>query len=571
MLTFLKGKLNRKLNPKTYMKESNAPDEQANIFDAGYEAFNQRPELDDHLACLAFCGLAGKPFRKLIVDLSTERKELSGGMILAVALTLAKRWRETIPEQRVGVVFPAGLGGVLTNLALSLIGKIPVNLNFTSSREALEVCMEKGDIRTVITAGPVIEKIPDFPWPENTIDLIREREFLSKKGIAGRLALITVLPRWVLLKLFKVPRQGGNREAGLLFSSGSTGEPKGIPLTHRNVIANCLQIKHCQLLNADQTLLACLPTFHSFGFTATLWYPLMTGLRCVTFPSPLETKRIADAIEAEKVTVLMGTPTFFRPYFRRIKPEKLKSLRFVVAGAEKTPPGFGERWESHFGCTYLEGYGLTETSPVVSVNLPELPDVPARKKFGTVGHLFHGMRARITHPATGKVLPYHERGILELQGANVFSGYLNDPNANQAAFRNGWFITGDLARFDKSGYLIIEGRISRFSKIGGEMVPHGRIEQTVAECFDLVDADEPLVAVTGISDDQKGEVLVLLSAVEIKLSTLRERLFQRGIPNLWIPRIIQRVDAVPCLASGKLDLQGVNELALKAKPKIKQT
>lgn len=536
---------------------------EGSILDRDFDAFNRQSELEEHIAALAVKGLSRSPFRKRVVDLAQDRKELNGAMILAVALTMADRWAQTIPDRRVGVVFPAGLGGILTNLALSLIDKIPVNLNFTSGRQAIETAFEIGRVKTVISAGPVREKVPDFPWPENTIDLVRERTFIDKKQVLKRLAWIGLLPGSTLIRKFNVPSKGGDREAGLLFSSGSTGTPKGIPLTHRNVIANCLQIRNCQLLNRNQILLACLPTFHSFGFTATLWYPLMTGMKCVTLPSPLETRKIAEAIEAEKVTVMMGTPTFLRPYFKRAEPAQLATLKYVVGGAEKTPPGFAERWEKRFGSEYLEGYGLTETSPVVSVNLPAMPGRDPEKRPGSVGRLLSGMKARVTNPSTGEVLPVNRRGILEVQGANVFKGYLHDEESTKKVFRDQWFVTGDLARIDSDGYLFIEGRISRFSKLGGEMVPHGRVEQIIAECFQLDDAESPLVAVTGVSDEVKGEALVLLAAVEIRPNVLRERLLREGIPNLWIPRIILRVDAIPSLASGKLDLRALNSLALR--------
>ncbi len=531
------------------------------ILDRDYEKFNQHPDLQSHLAALAVNGLAGSPFRKHVVDLTTERKELKSGMILAVALTMAERWKTTIPDKRVGVVFPAGLGGILTNLALTLIDKVPVNLNFSAGRTAIEQSLEIGEVKTIISAGAVKEKVPDFPWPDKIVDLVRERTFINKKDVLKRLVLISLLPGRSLVKRWNIPTRGGEREAGLLFSSGSTGSPKGIPLSHRNVIANCLQILECHLLNRNQVLLACLPTFHSFGFTATLWYPLLYGVKCVTLPSPLETRRIAEAVEAEKVTVMMGTPTFLRPYFKRVQPEQMKSLKYVVGGAEKTPPGFAERWERTFGSTYLEGYGLTETSPVVGVNLPEMEGHPAQIKPGSIGRLVAGMRARVVDPASGRVLPINQRGILDLQGANVFRGYLKNKEATAQVMHDGWFRTGDLARIDSEGYLFIEGRVSRFSKLGGEMVPHGRVEQIIAECFHLEDAESPLVAVTGISNEAKGEALVVLAAVEIKPGELRERLLKVGLPNLWIPRIILRVDAIPSLASGKLDLKALDALA----------
>ncbi|MEX0323943.1 MAG: AMP-binding protein [Puniceicoccaceae bacterium] len=533
------------------------------ILDRGSDAFLQTPDLESHLAAMAVKSLSRSPFRRHVVDMAQGRKELKSGMILAVALTMAERWKETIPDKRVGVVFPAGLGGMLTNLALTLLGKIPVNLNFSAGRKSIEQSLEMAGVNKIISAGPVREKVQDFPWPDDLIDLVKERQHFDKKAIIKRLGLVTLLPAGTLIRKYNVPTQGGDREAGLLFSSGSTGSPKGIPLTHRNVVGNCLQIKDCYLLNETQTLLACLPTFHSFGFTATMWYPLIFGVKTVTLPSPLETRKIAEAIEQEKVTIMMGTPTFLRPYFKRVKPEQLATLENVVGGAEKTPPGFAERWEKTFDCQYLEGYGLTETSPVVSCNLPPYKEVPAYKKAGSVGRLFKGMQARVVDPATGAVQPVNTQGLLDLKGPNVFNGYLDNPDATREAFVDGWFRTGDLARIDSEGYIFIEGRISRFSKLGGEMVPHGRVEQIIAECFQLEDAESPLVAVTGVSDETKGEALVLLAAVEIRSSDLRTRLLEAGIPNLWIPRIILRVDAIPSLASGKLDLKALNALALR--------
>lgn len=378
--------------------------EEGYILDKGYEEFNRLPKLQSHLAALAVRSLAGSPFRKHVVDLAQGRKELKSGMILAVAMIMAERWKETIPDQRVGVVFPAGLGGILTNLALSLIDKVPVNLNFSAGRRSVETALEIGGVETVISAKPVMDKFPDFPWPEKTIDLVDERKFLDKKDIIKRFAMVCLLPSKTLIKKYNVPTEGGDREAVLLFSSGSTGMPKGIALTHKNIIGNCVQIERCHLLHNEQILLACLPTFHSFGFTATMWYPMLYGVRSVTLPSPLETRKIAEAIKKENVTVMMGTPTFLRPYFKRATKEQLSSLKYVVGGAEKTPPGFDARWENYFGSTYLEGYGLTETSPVVSINLPEYKNIPAQKKVGSVGRLIDGMRARVVDPASGEVL-----------------------------------------------------------------------------------------------------------------------------------------------------------------------
>jgi acyl-[acyl-carrier-protein]-phospholipid O-acyltransferase / long-chain-fatty-acid--[acyl-carrier-protein] ligase len=262
---------------------------------------------------------------------------------------------------------------------------------------------------------------------------------------------------------------------------------------------------------------------------------------------------------------MIGTPTFFRPYFRRTDPKQISSLRAVVGGAEKTPAGFHERWEKRFGSRYLEGYGLTETTPVVSVNLPGLDiqghKIEERYRLGSVGPLFEGMAAQILDEITLEPQPITKRGILALKGVNVFNGYLDEPEVNARVLKDGWFISGDLARFDEDGYLYIEGRVSRFSKIAGEMVPHGTVEQQIMKAFHVEDSEEPMVAVTGVTDASKGESLVLLSAMDISNQMLRERLTEEGMPNLWIPKKIKKVEKIPALASGKLDLREIKRIA----------
>jgi len=341
-----------------------------------------------------------------------------------------------------------------------------------------------------------------------------------------------------------------------------------VALTHRNILSNCAQIDTAGLLPTTERILANLPIFHSFGFTVTLWYPLLRGCTVVTLPSPLEVKKIADAIYAESATVLIGTPTFFKPYLKRVAPEKLASLKYLIAGAEKTPEGFADAWEERFGSTYFEGYGLTETSPVVSVNLPGKPngiDYPGTSddgnRRGSVGRLFPGQAARILDPDSRKGLSCDSAGLLALKGPNIFEGYLEDPERTAEVKEGEWFVTGDLARFDADGFLYIEGRLSRFSKIAGEMVPHGTVEQALVEAYDLLDAEVPMLAVAGRPDEAKGEALVLLAAMDVELEDVREKLAAAGFSNLWIPKELRRVEAIPTLATGKLDLRGIQELA----------
>lgn len=553
--------------PNAFTGAMEAPEK----IDIQEEAFSRREELEGHLAWKSFLALAGDSGRRLIVDRSLRRREMKAGFLLAAAWMLSRRLREWTEGDRVGIVFPPGLGGYLANLSVVLAGKVPVNLNFTLGEAAARSCLRRAGIDCLLTAPAVRAKLAHFPWPaEGVVDLVDAMKGLSKPKTLALLAAIRVLPgKWLAGRL-GVPREGGAREAGLLFTSGSSGEPKGVALTHRNILANCAQIDTSGLLAADETVLANLPIFHSFGFTVTLWYPLLRGCRVVAVPSPLETRKNVEAIEAEKVSVLIGTPTFLKPYFKRAEPKQMASLRYVVAGAEKTPDGFAERWESTFGGSYLEGYGLTETSPVLSVNLPHPPqgaEYPGEsrdgKRIGSVGRLLPGIAARILHPETRRDLPVKETGLLAVKGANVFGGYLDDPGRTAEVKEGEWFVTGDLARFDEDGFLYIEGRLSRFSKIGGEMVPHGAVEDLLNRAFDLEDAESPMLAVAGRADEAKGEVLVLLAAFDIEPEAVRKSLTEAGFGNLWIPREIKRVEAIPTLAAGKLDLRAIQELAAR--------
>ena len=412
-------------------------------------------------------------------------------------------------------------------------------------------------------------KIPHFPWPEGgIIDLVEEMKSMPKAKALALLSWIHLCPAKLLARILKIPNEGGELEAGLLFTSGSSGEPKGVVLTHRNILGNCAQIDATGLLPVSEKVIANLPIFHSFGFTVTLWYPLLRGCSVVTLPSPLEVKKVAEAIKADSATILIGTPTFLKPYMKHIEPEQLASLKYVVAGAEKTPEGFADAWEARFGSLYLEGYGLTETSPVVSINTPSIPDgvnYPGNStegsRRGSVGRMMPGHAARIVDPNTMKDIEVTKVGLLMLKGPNIFRAYLGEPKRTAEVKQGEWFITGDLARFDEDGFLFIEGRLSRFSKIAGEMVPHGTVEDALIKAYNLFDAEQPMIAVAGRPDKAKGEALVLLAAMDLELEDVREKLSGAGLANLWIPKEIKRVEVIPTLATGKLDLRQIQVLA----------
>lgn len=541
------------------------------LLDLSVEAFEQRPMLRRHLATECVRALAKHPWHLQLVDRTADRRPVKAGQLLAVSAAFSRHLQRTVPEYRVGIVLPPGAGAFIANLAVVCAGKVPVNLNFTAGRAALETSMRIGGVKTVITAEAMKAKVPNFPWPEHTLDLPTAIKAMGgKKAILPWLVAAWVLPNQIIPWLLGLPRIGDHAEAGLLFTSGSTGEPKGVALSHRNILANCSQVSSLSILPRTATLVGCLPVFHSFGFTITLWYPMIRGCLVVTVPSPLDTRRIIDSISEEKATVLIGAPTFVRPILRKAKPGELRSLELVVTGAEKLPDDLYRAFLQQFHLEIMQGYGLTETTPVSNVNQPHPPvttstaEPQVGKKTGSVGRLLPGMAVRIVHPETGEELPTGEQGIVWFRGANVFKGYLDDEEKTQGAFRDGWFVTGDLGRLDEEGFLFIEGRLSRFSKIGGEMVPHGTIEQRISQLFAWDDQAEYSAAVMGVPDTNKGEALVLLTTQDITSDELRTRLLAAGLPGLWIPKIIKRVERIPVLGTGKLDLKACRDLALEA-------
>lgn len=531
-------------------------------------AFSNRPLLKSHLTWEILKGLKKTGKTAEIID-GNDGKTLRYDKLLAAGIVLAKVIRKTTDQPRVGIVLPPGIAGLLANLAVLLAGKVPVNLNFTAGERTLESCIEQAGLDKFITARMFMRKVPDFPWPDDDRLLLLERILPKKKGTIGLwFALSRLLPVGLLGKILKVSREGGSQEAVLLFTSGSSGDPKGVVLSHRNLLANVNQFSSRIGLHPHDKILGSLPLFHSFGSTVTLWYPMIDGISLVTYPNPLDTGKLAELIEKHSINLVLATPTFLRGYLRKATREQLSSLKLVITGAEKLTKSVAESFEEKFGHPVLEGYGLTETSPVTNVNLPDAelaehagsPALP-NHRFGSVGLPMPGMAIRITDPETNEPLPIFQTGMIWFRGANVFEGYLNDEKRTAEVMKGGWFRTGDLGRLDEDGFLYIEGRLSRFSKIGGEMVPHETVEDLIIKTLEVPDETRS-IAVMGVPDAAKGEALVLLSAIqELDMTELRKKLSEQGIPALWIPKKVVLLPEIPMLASGKLDLKKCKEVA----------
>jgi len=533
------------------------------------EAFSQHALLDQSLAMALLEGLKkhGKDGR--IID-GADDSDLGYDKILAAALAFSRLIREETDQLRVAIVLPPGKAGLIANLAVIFAGKIPVNFNFTAGPDAVRSAIRQSGVDRFITADPFVRRVPTFPWPPNRDLIFIERAMPSlKKKIILWAVISKILPAKLINKFLKLDARCGNDEAVLLFTSGSSGEPKGVALSHRNVLANVSQFGSRLDLPAHSSMLGCLPLFHSFGSTVTLWFPVIQGVNLVTYPSPLETKRLAELIAIHQVDVLLSTPTFMRGFMKRVDSAQLASLKLVVTGAEKLPQSLSEAFNEKFGVSPQEGYGLTETSPATNVNLPDPADreqavtIPS-SRIGTVGQLLPGIAIRMTDPTTDDHLTINQQGMIWLKGANIFQGYLGNPEKSAEVLVDGWFKTGDVGRVDDDGFLHIEGRISRFSKIGGEMVPHETIESAINKALGLDAESERRIAIVGLPDPQKGEVIVLLSSIQnttIDCTDLRYKLLEQGIPSLWCPKTIIPVPEIPVLASGKLDIKRCETLA----------
>ena len=485
---------------------------------------------------------------------------------LAKSVFLARRLREVWrDEPMVGILLPPSVPGALVNTAALLMGKVPVNLNYTASKETLAACAAQCRLKTVISSRLFLEKVR-IETPAEVVyveDLAAAPRLLER---IAALAIATCVPaRWVGRCVGAERATHLDDVATVIFSSGSTGDPKGVVLTHYNVESNVEQINEVFMLVGKDRILGILPFFHSFGFTGALCMPIVAGVGVVYHPSPLESRAIGGLVSKYGVTVLIATPTFLNAYARRVAPEDFGSLRYVLAGAEKLPERIALAFEDRFGIRPMEGYGCTECSPVVSVNTVGFRAASFRQagaKRGSIGHPLPGMAVRIVDPETRQPLPPNQPGLLLVSGPNVMQGYLNRPEKTTEVLVDGWYDTGDIAAVDEDGFIRITDRLSRFSKIGGEMVPHIKIEEKLHE---LAESTEQQFAVTSVPDETKGEQIVVLHTLpQDKLDGVVKKLGESGLPPLWRPRADRfvHVEALPYLGTGKLDLRRLKDLAL---------
>ncbi len=466
----------------------------------------------------------------------------------------------------VGLMLPPTVPSAIANIALAMWGRIPVNLNYTANEGLINSSIDQCEITHVLTSRKVLDKFK--VTPKGTLVFLEDipkQVTLADKIWAA--AVSKAVPTAMLgMFLPGLRNESLDATATVIFTSGSTGDPKGVVLSHGNILTNIFQFDNQLDLLPDESVLGVLPFFHSFGFTVTIWTPICLGKRVAYHFSPLDAKIIGTLCETHKVTLLPASPTFFRAYLHRCDPKQFATLVHLVLGAEKLKPEFAREIRDKLGREPLEGYGCTELSPVVAVNVPhdvKLPDgrvVPGTRP-GTVGLPLPGTKIKVLDTETGQELPQGVEGMIWVGGPQVMVGYLNRPDVTAKVLKDGWYSTGDLGYVDPDGFLKITDRLSRFSKIGGEMVPHMAVESAIAEAAGTTDQH---VAVTSLPDPKRGERLcVLHTALELSNEEICRRLNASPLPRLWIPAVddFVLVDEIPILGTGKIDLRRLREIA----------
>jgi acyl-[acyl-carrier-protein]-phospholipid O-acyltransferase/long-chain-fatty-acid--[acyl-carrier-protein] ligase len=461
----------------------------------------------------------------------------------------------------VGILLPASAGAAITNLAVLAAGRIPVNLNFTIGPAAMAASIKDADIRTILTSRVFLEKasLARVPGMVFLDDLRKE----IGPGAKLRAALeARLLPLGILQRRYGGRGLTPDSMATVIFSSGSTGVPKGVMISHAAVRANVEAMEQIFPMSEKDCFIGVLPFFHSFGFTVTFWFPLLTGAAAAYHPNPMDGKTVGELAGKYKATMLISTPTFCASYLRRVTPEQFAHLRHAIVGAEKLREPLARAFREKYGTILLEGYGCTEMSPVVAVNRPDVDidgQLQVGTKPGTVGHPLPGVAAKVVDRETGEGPLVGREGLLLVKGPNMMLGYLNQPERTAEVIRDGWYVTGDIASIDDDGFVSITDRLSRFSKIGGEMVPHLKIEEAINDIL-----GDSCSAVTAVPDESKGERLVAFYVKQdVAPESLWERLSQTDLPKLWIPKrdSLVPVDSIPTLGTGKTDLRQLRELA----------
>jgi acyl-[acyl-carrier-protein]-phospholipid O-acyltransferase/long-chain-fatty-acid--[acyl-carrier-protein] ligase len=484
---------------------------------------------------------ASKP---AVIDKTTGR-DATYSRALIGSLILKSKF-EKYEKGFIGIMIPTSAGCALATIGALMSGRTPVMINYSTGAEAnARYAQKKCKFSTIITSKALLEKI-NCPKIDGMV-LIEDIMTGVTTGDKLIAALKTKLPVNLILKM--IHKGNENDTAAMLFTSGSEKDPKAVPLSHRNLSSNVENFGAYIGLSDKDVMLANLVFFHIFGLTVNLWTSFYYGMTMITYANPLDFQTVSKIAREQKPTVMVGTPSFFWGYLHKSEPGDFKTLRLMVAGADKCPDALRKGYMDKHGVTLLEGYGATETSPVISVNSHEF------NRPGSTGKVIPGVEVRIENFETGEPCKVMEVGKILVKGDSVMKGYYEAPELTAEALVNGWYNTGDMGYFDEDGYLWHAGRFKRFAKVGGEMISLVKVENVLETHL----PEGVSCCVVEVADEKKGSYIVATVSVEVhKVEILRKMMNE--LPVIALPREFIVIKDLPMMSTGKIDFRSVTKM-----------
>lgn len=492
-----------------------------------------------------FVRMAKKHAGKLaIIDRSTGDK-FTYSKALIGALILSSKFNK-YDKGFIGIMIPTSAGCALAVVGALMSGRIPVMINYSTGAEAnAKYAQKKCHFKTIITSKSLLEKI-NCPLVDGMV-MIEDIMSGATLGEKLKAALKSKLPVNTLLN--SIHKGNEDDTSAILFTSGSENEPKAVELTHRNISSNIENFGIYAKLGESDIMLASLVFFHVFGLTVDLWTPLYYGMTMVTYANPLDFQAISTIAREEKPTVMVGTPSFFWGYLNKSEPGDFKSLRIMVAGSDKCPEALRDGYLKKHGVTLYEGYGTTETSPVVSTNIPGF------NKPGSIGKVIPNTQVKILNVDTGEECKPGEVGKIMVKGDSVMKGYYGDPELTSKVLKNGWYDTGDMGFLDEDGFLWHAGRLRRFTKVGGEMVSLVKVENILEKYL----PEGVSCCVVEISDEKKGSFIVAAVSEQVNKTEILRKMMN-DLPSIALPRQFIVINNLPVMGTGKIDFTTVTKL-----------
>jgi len=475
----------------------------------------------------------------------TSDKRVTYSKALIASLILSEKFKK-YPEGFLGIMIPTSAGSALTILGTLMSGKTPVMINYsTGAANNAIYAQKKCTFKTIITSKALLEKI-NCPVVEGMVFIEDIMEGISA-GEKLKAALKAKLPAPLILRMVHGGQEDDN--VVILFTSGSEKDPKAVQLTHRNIASNIESFSKAVNIYDHDIMLANLPFFHVFGLTVNLWTPLYFGMTIVAYANPLDYKMVCSVVREEKPTIIVGTPSFLWGYLRKSERDDFASVRLIVSGADKCPETLRKEFLDRHGIILYEGYGATETSPVISTNTPE------HNKPGSVGKVLPDVMVRIENYETGKECGIGEVGRILVKGDLVMKGYLDDFEETSMRIRHGWYDTGDMGYLDADGFLWHSGRLRRFIKIGGEMVSLVKVEDVLQKCL----PENINCSVVEVPDALKGVRIIAAVTGKVDEKKILKQMSEQ-LPNIALPKQFVVIEELPKMGSGKVDFRTVTDM-----------